>query len=171
MECPSRFTNPSMDFQLTYNIKMKALTIIKKTKSVVWLMMVFLPLLWACEKEQIGCLPYQGEIFPVSQKGMFGVSCNGIVIKVTNTSVNSFYDWGGGTEQNVITARIPEGMGFEDFFGYPIDPTKAKQRFYFDFRELREDEYNICTMEYSEPSRVVYMTMFSMQRCNNKPLN
>lgn len=47
------------------------------------------------DKEQLGCLPYEGEVFPVSQKGIFGTSCNGIVIKVTNSSVNSFMDWGG----------------------------------------------------------------------------
>ena len=164
--CP-RFTNPSMDFlQLTYNIKMKALTIMKKTKLVVWVMMALLPFFWACEKE--GCLPYQGEIFPSSASGgMFGVSCNGVLIKVTNTSVNSEFNWRGGIEQNVVTARIPEGMGFEDFFGFPIDPAKATRKFYFDFRDLQEDEYNMCPHLDEEPSRQVYITRFSFERCNN----
>lgn len=133
-------------------------------------MLLWSPIITGCEKEEIGCFPYQGEIFPSSQKGMFGMSCNGFVIKVTNTSVNSFWEWMGVREKNVITVRIPEEMGFYELFGFPIDESKANQRFYFDFRELREDEYNFCTMEYSEPSRVVYMTAFSLQRCNNQPI-
>lgn len=143
--------------------------IMKEAKLVVLILMVLLlPLIVACEKEEIGCLPYQGEIFPSTVKGMFGVSCNGIVIKVTNTSVNSFWEWMGVREKDVITARIPQGMGFYELFGFPIDESKAKQKFFFDFRELREDEYNICTMEYSEPSRIVYMTAFSLERCNHQ---
>lgn len=146
--------------------KMKTFTTVRPTKSIRWIVWALLPLFWACEKE--GCLPYQGEIFPSSASGgMFGVSCNGVLIKVTNASVNSFYDWGGGTEQNVITARIPEGMGFEEFFGYPIDPAKAKQKFYFDFRDLQEDEYNICPHLYAEPSRQVYITEFSFEKCKD----
>ena len=71
--------------------------------------------------------------------------------------------WGSGG--NVIAARIPEGMGFEEFFGFPIDESELNQRFYFDFRELRKEEYNICTMEYAGPTRLVYMTEFSLRRC------
>src|SRR5690606_31694351 len=125
----------------------------KRKKLSLWTMTVLcLPLIWGCDKEQLGCLPYEGEVFPVSQKGVFGTSCNGIVIKVTNGSVNSFMDLGGSREDNVITARIPEGIGFEDFFGFPIDETKASQKFHFDFSELPPEEYNICTMEYAEPT-------------------
>ncbi len=128
-------------------------------------MMLCIPFIWSCEKDEIGCLPYEGEIFPLPRKGMVGMSCNGFLIKVTNTSVNSFYDWGGGREDNVITARIPNGMGFEEIFGFPIDVAKADQRFYFDFRELLREEYNVCTTDDTEPTRWVYMTNFSLDRC------
>lgn len=116
-----------------------------------------LVLLNSCEKRETGCLPYQGEVF--------AASCNGIVIKVTNTSVNSSMEWGGGLEQNVLTVRIPESIGFEEFFGFPIDESKAHQRFYFDFRELDPEEYNVCTMATAEPTRKVYMTKFSLDKC------
>jgi len=113
--------------------------------------------MWSCQKEEIRCLPYEGQIF--------SASCNGIVIKVTNTSVNSFMEWGGGREENVITVRIPDEIGFEDFFGSPIDEDKADHRFYFDFRELLQEEYNVCTMATAEASRLVYMTEFALVRC------
>jgi len=138
----------------------------KNFKLSGWILtLICIPFIWSCEKDEIACLPYEGEIFPVSYKGMFGVSCNGIVIKVTNTSVNSFFEWKGVKEDNVITVRIPNEMGFEEVFGFPIDEAMAGQRFYFDFRDLRQEEYNVCTMEYAEPSRLVYMTRFGLDRC------
>jgi len=138
----------------------------KKMKLPGWIvMMLCIPFIWSCEKDEIGCLPYEGEIFPASYKGMVGVSCNGIVIKVTNTSVNSFYDWGGGREENVISVRIPNETGFEEVFSFPFDETMIGQRFYFDFRELLQEEYNVCTTEYDQPKRLVYMTNFSLDRC------
>lgn len=116
-------------------------------------------LLSSCDKKDTGCLPYQGEVF--------AASCNGIVIKVTNTEVNSSMEWGGGFEQNVLTVRIPESIGFEEFFGFPIDESKAHQQFYFDFRELDPEEYNVCTMATAEPTRKVYMTKFSLDKCSD----
>lgn len=128
---------------------------------------LLLPLIWGCEKEPTGCLPYEGEIFPVSYKGIFGASCNGIVIKVTNASVNSFMEVEGSKEENVIIVRIPDGIGFNEFFGFPIDESKVSQRFHFNFRELPSEEYNVCTMEYSEPYPIMYMTDFSLKKCEN----
>lgn len=113
--------------------------------------------IWSCEKDEIDCLLYEGEIF--------SASCNGIVVKVTNTQVDSFFEWGGGRVDNAITVRLPNGIGFEEFFGNPIDETKAGQRFYFDFRELLQEEYNICTMATADATRMVFMTKFSLDRC------
>jgi len=124
---------------------------------VLILTLFSIPFLWSCEKDEIGCLPYEGEIF--------SASCNGIVVKVTNTQVDSFFEWGGGTMDNAITVRIPNGIGFEEFFGTPINKTKANQRFYFDFRELLREEYNTCTMSTAEATQLVYMTNFSLDRC------
>src|SRR5690554_4581575 len=140
------------------NLSVKQPTAVKNPKLFGWVFpLLWLPLIGGCEKVEMGCLPYEGEVF--------ALSCNGIVIKVVNTSVDSFMEWGGGREENVIAARIPEGMGFEEFFGFPIEEAKANQRFYFDFRVLRKEEYNICTMEYAGPTRLVYMTEFSLRRC------
>ncbi|WP_164675057.1 hypothetical protein [Anditalea andensis] len=144
----------------------------KNFKLSGWILtLIYIPFLCSCEKDEIECLPYEGEIFPVSYKGLFGMSCNGIVIKVTNTSVNSFFEWEGVREENIITVRIPNGMGFEEVFGFPIDENIAGQRFYFDFRELLPEEFNVCTMEYAEPTKLVYMTDFSLIKCNGKQLN
>lgn len=140
-------------------------TSLKKTVYLSIFSLYSIFLLNACDKQQTACLPYEGEIFDIDYKGIFGASCNGIVIKVTNTSVNSTMEWEGRLEQNVLTVRIPEGIGFQELFGFPIDESKAGQRFYFDFRELNPEEYNVCTMEYGEPTRKVYMTRFSLERC------
>ncbi|EPA00268.1 hypothetical protein A33Q_0139 [Indibacter alkaliphilus LW1] len=139
---------------------------LKKTRLPIWvLMLLWIPFLCGCELDDERCLPYEGEIFPSSYLGYFGFSCNGVVIKVTNASVNSSWEWNGKTHDDVIVVRIPEGVGFEEFFGFPIDEAKAVQRFYFDFRDLDPSEEHFCTMEYSEPSRRVYMTRFALTRC------
>lgn len=139
-------------------LSLKLPTAVKNPKLSGWVFLLLcFPLIGGCEKEEMGCLPYEGEVF--------ASSCNGVVIKVVNTSVDSFMEWGGGREENVIAARIPEGMGLEEFFGFPIDESKLNQRFYFDFRVLRKEEYNICTMATAEPTRLVYMTEFSLRRC------
>jgi len=131
----------------------------KNFKLSGWILtFIFIPFLCSCEKDEIDCLPYEGEIL--------SASCNGIVVKVTNTHVDSFFEWGGGRVDNAITVRIPNGIGFEEFFGNPIDETKSGQRFYFEFRELLQEEYNFCTMAIAESTRLVFMTKFSLDKCN-----
>lgn len=111
-----------------------------------------------CTDEQQDCLPYQGEIH--------SYACDGVVIKVTNRSVNSFMESGAGRVENVLAVRIPSGSGFSEYFGDPIDESKLGQSFYFEFRELLPEEKNICTTMTAEPTRSVFLTGFSL-RCGD----
>ena len=57
------------------NLSLKQSTAVKNPKLFRWVfLLLWLPLIGGCEKEEMGCLPYEGEIFPIYYKDMLGVS-------------------------------------------------------------------------------------------------
>lgn len=122
------------------------------------LLILLLGFLCQCTHEQQDCLTYQGKIH--------SYSCDGLVVKVTNRSVNSNLVSGAGKVENVIAVRIPVGSPFYEYFGDPIEESKLGQSFFFEFRELLPEEKNICTTMTAEPSRSVFLTEFS-PTCGN----
>ncbi len=109
---------------------------------------VFLTII-SCNQPDNGCLPYEGEIY--------GSACNGLIIKVTNKEINSFMESGKGVVNNVLVARFPDNI--------EVDSTIVASKIYFDFRELRQSEENICPQATAEPNLKVYITSFSLTKC------
>ncbi|WP_075350344.1 hypothetical protein [Algoriphagus marinus] len=127
----------------------------------------------SCDKKEVNCLPYEGFVVPYKEVGseLYGISClGGVIVKVTNTSVDSYFDINGKRESNVIGLRIPKESEFWTYFDFPLDKDNElfKQRFYFDFRDLVPDDEGdgrVCTANTGAPSRVVVLTSFSISRC------
>jgi hypothetical protein len=128
----------------------------------------------SCDKKEVNCLPYEGVVVPYRDAGseLYGISClGGVIVKVTNTSVDSYFNVNGGMrEANVIGVRIPQDSEFWTYFDFPLDKDDElfKQKFYFDFRDwvpADEEDGRVCTANNGIPSRLVVLTSFSISRC------
>lgn len=123
---------------------------------LIFIGIISMSVLYGCGESNDDCLPYEGEIYD------FGNPCSGIVIKVTNRDINS--RWYIGHNEN--TEIIENVIGIRaDPATISIDSSLIGEKFYFDFRELLPEEFHPCPAFYNAPSRLVFITDLSLNRC------
>lgn len=112
-------------------------------------------LAFSCEDNSLDkdCLPYEGELY--------GVSCSGVIIRVTNKSIDSYMDTGDEIVRNVLTATPSVNI-----LGFPLDSLVGK-KFYFDYRTPKPEERNPypCNQDLHDTNLLVYITKFSFTEC------
>lgn len=109
-------------------------------------------LIIGCSEPYNNCLPYEGEIFD------FGNPCSGIVLKVTNKDINSWWSVGDTLLENVIGIRFQQDIT-------QIDSMLINKKIYFDFRDLGPDEIHPCPSLWSSPTRIVFVTNYALTQC------
>ena len=99
------------------------------------------------------CLPYEGELY--------GVSCNGVIIRVTNKSIESYMDTEDEIVRNVLTATNSVNIS-----GFPLDSLVGR-KFYFDYRAPKSEERNPspCNQDLHDTNLLVYITKSSFSQC------
>lgn len=133
------------------------------TRLVNRIALMFLPIglfAFSCEDNSLpeNCLPYEGELY--------GISCSGIIIKVTNKDIDSYMDTGNDIVRNVLTATPSPNLP-----NLPLDSLVGK-KLYFDYRAPKPEEKNPhpCNQDLHDTNLLVYVTKFSFTQCSHSPM-